>query len=81
MESEPSKGYYQDIHDVDTCGRQLASNLPRKSMLKIFVDWLKNASVASFAVGMFQNQKIGLVFAVIFFVGSIHLVKYTEEKK
>jgi hypothetical protein len=51
------------------------------SMLKILVDWLKNASVASFAVGMFQNQKIGLVFAVIFFVGSIHLVKYTEEKK
>ena len=50
-------------------------------MDKRLADWLEKVSVASFAVGLFQDHIWGLIVSAVAFAWSMWLTKRMEGKK
>lgn len=48
-------------------------------MEKRLADWLENASVIAFGVGIFQNRVLWLIIALVFFTGSLYFTKKLEK--
>ena len=44
-------------------------------MVKRVADWLEKMSVASMAVGVFQEQLFGIILGLACFLGSLYLTK------
>lgn len=44
-------------------------------MVKRVADWLEKMSVASMAVGVFQEQLFGIILGFACFLGSLYLTK------
>ena len=49
----------------------------RKAMLKRLADFLEKFSIASFAIGVFQNESLGFLFGALCFVLSF-VITYWE---
>ena len=52
-----------------------------EGMDKRLADWLEKVSVASFAVGLFQDHIWGLIVSAVAFAWSMWLTKRMEGKK
>ncbi len=50
-------------------------------MLKRLADWLEKVSVASFAVGVYQNRVLGIVISACTLVASVYLPIWAGTKK
>lgn len=48
--------------------------------IKRIADWLEKVSVASFAVGVFQENQYGLVLAAVMLLTSLFLTSSSKEK-
>lgn len=55
------------------------TNQQKRALAKRLADFLEKSSVASLAVGIFQNVTIGLVIGVLAFLGAAYLT-YKENR-